>query len=377
MNESSRLATLAAAQAPQTPASLVELDAAAGFVREWNFRAPSGFTAVGVRAVDEPQQPISGVLFEVDRAALTRFDSREAGYERVRLDPSHLRAVEEGDADGIRDILEGSGSRFWMYVPQETHAPDEEHPICQTYVDTCLLGLIERGGRALATSWVQATGGWSEYWLNDAPLSRRPWLHRPRHAEIDACLQDEAAHTRFDERRHPEEFSGRWMASLRGTWGLAPRNAQFVGRELELARAAAALSSAGGGGADGGGRSGGGGGGSTTEGSLSILHLVGMGGVGKTQLANEFCYRHYGRTDGRTGTPSRTARSARRPRSRRGTASWSGSVRRVPRRWRPTCAASRRTAASACRDSATRRSSPRCARGSTARAGRGSSCSTT
>ena len=39
-------------------------------------------------------------------------------------------------------------------------------------------------------------------------------------------LRGLTAHTHFDERRHPEEFSGRWMGSLRGLWGVPPRNPQ-------------------------------------------------------------------------------------------------------------------------------------------------------
>ena len=68
-------------QAEPAPAALVELSAAAGYVREWNFKAPSGFTAVGLRPSDAPL-PVCGVLFEAC-GALGRFDAREAGYDRV------------------------------------------------------------------------------------------------------------------------------------------------------------------------------------------------------------------------------------------------------------------------------------------------------
>ena len=61
ISEASRRATLAEEDPP--PAALVELLPEAGYVREWNFRAPSGFTAVGLRASDTPT-PVCGVLFE-------------------------------------------------------------------------------------------------------------------------------------------------------------------------------------------------------------------------------------------------------------------------------------------------------------------------
>ena len=140
--------------------------------------------------------------------------------------------------------------------------------------------------------WVRTTGLWSPFWLNDAPMSRRPWLHRPRHAEIDDVLREQGEHTHFAERRHPEDFSGRWMGSLRGLWGVPLRNPSFVGRDAELKQLARALGSGGGGGSTAGGASGSGSGSTTTAG-VSTLELVGMGGVGKSQLATEYCYRSW------------------------------------------------------------------------------------
>ena len=129
---------------------------------------------------------------------------------------------------------------------------------------------------------MQTTGGWSEFWLNDAPLSRRPWLHRPRHAEIDAILQAEQARTRFDERRHPEDFSGRWSGAFTNMqWGVPPRNPHFTGRRATLERIASGLNAPGERDSAAG------------QQGVTTLELVGMGGVGKTQLAVEFCHRHY------------------------------------------------------------------------------------
>ena len=253
VNEESRLRTLAAhSQDAPPPAAWVELSSGAGFVREWNFRAPSGFQAVGLRRVPEDASAIGGVLFEAGGDdALRSFDLREAGYERVELDPSLITVIDE-QARVEQGAVTTSAilgreqqqqqeeeeqqqqqppqerhrryrcrNRFWTYVPVETSCASEDNPICQTYIDTCLLGCLERGksageGRDLAVRWLLTTGSWSRFLLNDAPMSRRPWLHRPRHAEIDAICREHEAHTLFDERRHPEEFSGRWMGSLRG-----------------------------------------------------------------------------------------------------------------------------------------------------------------
>ena len=57
----------------------------------------------------------------------------------------------------------------------------------------------------MATALLLGTSGWSEFFLNDVPMSRRPWLHRPaNYATIDRLLEKHSELTRFDMRRHPE-----------------------------------------------------------------------------------------------------------------------------------------------------------------------------
>ena len=188
------------------PAVDVDLLASAGFVREWNFRAPSGFTAVGLRRYNTAHS-INGVLFRVPAAEA--LDSREARYERLPIRPPDLRILSPAaDDDATRHAaaaLAGGRARFWVTCRSRARARART-PDLPDVRRRLLVGCLERGGAELARRWVQTTGGWSEFWLNDAPLSRRPWLHRPRHAEIDAILQAEQARTRFDERRHPEDF---------------------------------------------------------------------------------------------------------------------------------------------------------------------------
>ena len=166
VNEASRLKTLAAqAEEVPAPAALVELASDAGYVRVWNFRAPSGFTATGMQASDTPTE-ICGVLFE-SAGALGRFDAREVGYDRIELHATHLHILDGHDtpaATALRAAVAGAKNhKFWTYVPRETAAASEEYPICQTYVDACLVGCLERGGVELATRWVRTTGGWSSY----------------------------------------------------------------------------------------------------------------------------------------------------------------------------------------------------------------------
>ena len=231
---------------------------------------PSSFTAVELRR-DNSAHSINGVLFRVPAA--DAFDSREAratsGCQSAHRTCASSARRPTTTRRATPPRRSPAAARCWVYVPLACESASESHPICQTYVDVCVVGRLERGGAARARRWVQTTGGWSEFWLNDAPLSRRPWLHRPRHAEIDAILQAEQARTRFDERRHPEDFSGRWSGAFTNMqWGVPPRNPHFTGRRATLERIASGLNAPGERDSAAG------------QQGVTTLELVGMGGVG-------------------------------------------------------------------------------------------------
>lgn len=123
---------------------------------------------------------------------------------------------------------------------------------------------------------------WAEFFLNDALMSRRPWLHRANHDCVDRLLAELPAWTKIAERRHPEEFAARFLAGLRGIWGVPRRNPLFSGRAAALEQVAQRLRCCA----------------TSGETGVSQVELVGLGGVGKTQLAVEFAYRHFGRVYG-------------------------------------------------------------------------------
>ena len=65
----------------------------------------------------------------------------------------------------------------------------------------------QSGGEALCREFCASTHWWSVFFLNDPPMSRRPWLHRPACWEaIDAALGEKPAHTLFHHRKHTEEY---------------------------------------------------------------------------------------------------------------------------------------------------------------------------
>jgi hypothetical protein len=226
--------------------------------------------------------------------SLTALDARERGYARVAVPLAQLQLLDAPADDAsapraaaraaLAALLAHPAASVWLYLPTPgaCASPSEDFPIVQTYVDVCVTGCLGWGGDAFASEFLATTHGWSPYFLNDAPASRRPWLHRgPNHGVVDALLAAHGAATRFAERKHPEEFAAAFLTGVRGVWGVPKRNRLFVGRERELRALWRAL-------AAGGTTSGGGG--------VTRVELVGLGGVGKTQVAIEYAYRHHAGT---------------------------------------------------------------------------------
>jgi hypothetical protein len=216
-----------------------------GYERQWNFRSSTGFTALGVRKAENPRHQqqcgsdINGVLFRVTKELMPDFDRREVGYEKVLI-PLEYLDFDHGDATSesadMWHMQLSPEDRLWLYVPLESHCKpaDENHPLLQSYVDTVMQGCLEWGGEMMAETFINTTGGWSTYFLNDTPSSRRPWLYRKDYTTIDRLLQKYADKTHFGDRKHPEEFSSAFHRRMKGTWSIPRRNKNFTGREKEL-----------------------------------------------------------------------------------------------------------------------------------------------
>ena len=69
----------------------------------------------------------------------------------------------------------------------------------------------------MAEEFLISTNGWSGFFLNDVPLSRRPWLHRPaEYKDIDELLSNHTGLTLYAQRKHPEEFAAHFLSTLSG-----------------------------------------------------------------------------------------------------------------------------------------------------------------
>ncbi len=208
INTASRDSTAGAA----TPAIPVRVSAGFGYIRAWNDRSSSGFTALGLRKAEGIEQAgtINGVLYAVDGDDMAKFDAREEGYARVEVPREDIEAVSW-------QRLPETG-RIWVYVPVKPNgepgvglpAADAQFPLLESYIDVVVEGGLEYGDD-FARELIETTSDWSEYWLNDRELARRPWVHDPRSAEVDKMLMsnpDVGAKLKF--RLFPEPFAIRW-----------------------------------------------------------------------------------------------------------------------------------------------------------------------
>jgi hypothetical protein len=191
------------------PAIPVRVSAAFGYVRCWNDRSPSGFTALGLRRPepDESALTINGVLFLVEGSDMAAYDRRERGYSRVPVPRDRIEAV-----SWQRLPAEGA---IWAYVPvgagrkaaDAPARPDTDFPLLQSYIDVVLEGGLEYS-RGFAREIIETTKDRSAYWLNDREFARRPWVSDSEYAAVDALL---AAAPHFNDRLFSEQYAARFL----------------------------------------------------------------------------------------------------------------------------------------------------------------------
>lgn len=188
----------------------VRVSAEFGYVRAWNDRAASGFTALGLRKPEpgESAMTINGVLYSVAGNDMAAFDARERGYVRVEVPHADIEAVSW-------QAVPAQG-HVWVYVPDVPGhepgiglpPPDTRFPIVESYIDVVIEGGLEYGPD-FAREIIATTKDWNEYWLNDRPLARRPWVFDKQSGAVDKLLAQFAPH--FADRMFPEEYAAKYM----------------------------------------------------------------------------------------------------------------------------------------------------------------------
>lgn len=210
INEPSRTAT-SGRRVPAVPARIsAGFGHVRGFVARAGARWGAGFTALGLRPPRDGEAPatINGVVFPATEPEMAAFDRRESGYVRVEVLPAFIEAA------GWQGLP--PAGRIWVYVPaardgEAIRLPDAAFPVVQSYVDVVLDGCLAEGVD-FARELIATTFDWSEFWLDDRPVPRRPWAQTPQAGAIDRLLAATApAAARFRDRAFPEVYAARHL----------------------------------------------------------------------------------------------------------------------------------------------------------------------
>jgi hypothetical protein len=194
------------------PAIPVRVSAAFGYLRAWASRSSSGFTGLGLRKPrdGEKASTINGVLYPVDGGDLAKYDMRERGYQRVEAPREDIEAVSW-------QLLPSAG-KIWVYIPVNADGEpgvglpgaSAEFPLLESYIDVVVEGALEYG-EPFARELLETTSDWSDYWLNDRELARRPWVYNPASSQVDELLMGtKEAAAKLKWRLFPESYSIHW-----------------------------------------------------------------------------------------------------------------------------------------------------------------------
>ena len=194
------------------PAIPVRVSGDFGYIRTWNDRSPSGFTAIGLRrpGPGEKAATINGVLYPVEGEDMTKFDTRETGYTRVEVPHVDIEAL------SWQSIPQAG--HIWVFVPVRPGGapgvglpePDAAFPVLESYIDIVIEGGLEYGPE-FARELIETTADWSQFWLNDRELARRPWVHDGKYAVVDRMLTSiRPAALLFSNRMFAEQYAVRW-----------------------------------------------------------------------------------------------------------------------------------------------------------------------
>ncbi|GGX62090.1 gamma-glutamylcyclotransferase family protein [Saccharospirillum salsuginis] len=153
-----------------------------GIARRWSVPVPS-YRATAVGAHQDPDSHCNGVIFLVDDDNLSRFDTREQGYRRLRIDWTDVKPAGDHTLPDHYPL--------WAYVGHHTDEPQPDRPIMQTYLDVILNGCLGYG-ETFARRFLQTTTPW-QHLVDDrhAPNYPRAMRDTSIHPIVDGLLHTE------------------------------------------------------------------------------------------------------------------------------------------------------------------------------------------
>lgn len=131
-----------------------------GYQRIWGDRHGKG-TYLAIK--EDSESSCNGVIVEIPKNQLEKFDAREEGLTRSRIDKEEIKRLDR------EDLPDGN---YWVYIPDETKEASENFPIPQSYIDVILTGCLEIG-KDFAKEFIKTTKEWN-YIENDRENPKYP-----------------------------------------------------------------------------------------------------------------------------------------------------------------------------------------------------------
>lgn len=179
-----------------------------------------GWTPMGIRKHENAR--CNGVLIHVDDEELKRFDIREEGYTRHRIDVVHVyryydELTDSTSLDGVKcpecrhvfDIAHKKRSSatdntkeandldsdiaVWVYIQNEIQNPNPSYPFTQSYLDVIMRGCFSVS-KDFARMFLKTTTGWWHDGKSDTNNNDDESKHEP---------SDQQHHTWVDDRHSP------------------------------------------------------------------------------------------------------------------------------------------------------------------------------
>jgi hypothetical protein len=161
-----------------------------GIQRGWFDQMPDahpGLTPTYLGAVEDAEASTNGVVYAVTEAELAAYIERETGYVATEIEPDRFTFY-----DGRRAAPD---ARFHYFATKDPKAPNEEHPIVQSYVDIVMTGAMQQEANyplaqeaGFVEDLVTGTSDWSPHWVNDRVFPYRPFISIPKAYDIDGVL---------------------------------------------------------------------------------------------------------------------------------------------------------------------------------------------
>lgn len=158
-----------------------------GFQRAWVTRSiAEQQTYVG--AITDSNSQLNALL--IPTAINPQLKHREKDYRFVEVGVQALSFTGAPMSETLFNALEKH--TFWICETLQVLPANEQFPVHQTYIDTCLSGCFEHGGETKAHAFVSQTKGWEHPRYNDREAPKYPRaanLDSRQHSKIDAILK--------------------------------------------------------------------------------------------------------------------------------------------------------------------------------------------